>query len=138
MTRVCALLTSLTILGMAALAWGDGPQDNLPDAVRRVPKAGIDVPPETRAELERGAAELQAAIDRLGAKRDATTTALLPDVQVFAKAVHDALVYHEFFAPQELTRARNLLREGQSRAQSLEQGTAPWTTQTGLVVRGYV
>jgi hypothetical protein len=138
MTRVCALLTTLTILGMAVLAWGDGPQDNLPEAVRRIPKAGIDVSPETRAELERGLADLQAAIDRLEAKHDARTSELLPDVQVFAKAVHDALAYQEFFVPQELAKARNLLREGQGRAQSLEQGSAPWTTQAGLVVRGYV
>jgi dienelactone hydrolase len=138
MTRCWALLTSLSVLGVAASAWSDGLQDNLPDAVRRIPKVGIEVPPETKAELERGLAELGTALERLEKKRDARNAELFADVQVFSKAVHDALVYREFFTPQELNKARNLLKEGEARARLLEEGKAPWTTQTGLVVRGYV
>src|SRR5437868_3054542 len=125
MNRCCAFLTTLAVLGITAAAWSDGPQDNLPDSVRRIPKAGIEVPPEARAELERGLAELGAAIGGLEKKRDARVTGLLPDVRIFWKAVHDALVYQEFFAPQELAKARNLLEEGQLRARVLADGYSP-------------
>ncbi len=138
MKRCCAMLATLTFIWVALAAWADGPQDNLPDSVRRVPKAGVDVPRETRAELEQGLADLGAAIDRLAKKHDATPNEFLPDIQVFSKAVHDALVYQEFFAPQELTKAKNLLKEGLSRARSLEESKVPWATKSGLVVRGYV
>jgi dienelactone hydrolase len=138
MKRCCVLLASLAIVALALAAWADGPQDNLPDSVRRIPKAGIEVPRETRAELEQGLGELGAAIERLAQKRDARVSELLPDVRIFWKAVHDALVYQEFFAPQELAKARNLLKDGQSRAIALDHGSAPWTRKAGLIVRGYV
>ena len=38
----------------------------------------------------------------------------------------------------EIGRAKELLRQGQARADALAQGQAPWATATGLVVRGYV
>jgi dienelactone hydrolase len=138
MKSLCALLASLTVLGVAAAGWADGPQDNLPEAVRRIPKAGIEVPADVRAELERGLAELEASIGRLEKKRDPRVAGLLPDIQVLGKAVRDALVHQEFFTPQEFDKAKGLLKEGRERAGHLEEGRAPWTTQTGLVVRGYV
>ncbi|MGH9662529.1 MAG: prolyl oligopeptidase family serine peptidase, partial [Bryobacteraceae bacterium] len=42
------------------------------------------------------------------------------------------------FRAEEIGRARELLRQGQARADALAQGKAPWTQATGLVVRGYV
>ena len=51
-------MAGLTILGLAAIARADGPLDNLPDAVRRIPKPGIEVPPEVRNDLEEGLAAL--------------------------------------------------------------------------------
>jgi len=121
----------LLCLTLAAVA--DGPQDNLPDSVRRVPKLGIDVPDADRKELEHGLTALKALIDRLGER----TPELLPDVQIYWKAVHDALEYREFFADNELAKAKDLLKEGQTRALQLLEGKSPWTEQTGLVVRGY-
>jgi dienelactone hydrolase len=138
MQRCGAMLVSLTVVSLTLAARADGPQDNLPDSVRRIPKAGIEVPRATRAELEQGLGELGAAIERLAQKHDPKVSELLPDVRIFWKAVHDALVYQEFFAPQELAKARSLLKDGQSRALALEIGSAPWSTKTGLVVRGYV
>jgi dienelactone hydrolase len=137
MKRCGAMLASLFCVWAALAAWADGPQDNLPDSVRRIPKAGIEVPRETRAELEQGLNTLGAAINRLARKRESKVNELLPDIEVFWKAVHDALLYQEFFAPQELSKARNLLNEGQSRAHALEEARVPWSTQPGLVVRGY-
>jgi dienelactone hydrolase len=132
------MLTTLTILCIVLAAWADGPQDNVPEPVRRIPKQGIDVPAESRAELERGIAELGTAIERLTKSRDPKVGPLIPDIEIFRKAVHDALAYQEFFAPQELAKAESLLSEGKSRAAALEGGSTPWTRQSGLVVRGYV
>jgi pimeloyl-ACP methyl ester carboxylesterase len=63
---------------------------------------------------------------------------LLPDVQVFRDAVQMVLENNEFFTQADIGKARELLAEGQKRAEDLMQGRAPWTTATGLVVRGYV
>src|SRR5207253_870346 len=63
---------------------------------------------------------------------------LLPDVQVYHKAVDWALRYDEFFDVREFATARRLLQQGQERARQLREGQTPWTTATGLVVRGYV
>src|SRR5207247_1645981 len=62
---------------------------------------------------------------------------LLPDVEVFHKAVRYALTYNEFQSKGELNQARQLIAEGRTRAQQLRQGKPVWTTGTGLVVRGY-
>ena len=64
MPRLFALLILLGLLSNASHA--DGPQDNLPDNVRRIPKLGIEVPAEQRAELEQELRRLQAAIELLG------------------------------------------------------------------------
>lgn len=116
----------------------DGPQDNLADQVRRIPRLGIEVTPQQRAELEQGLARLQEAIERLRQKKDATTRDLLPDVLIYHKAVGDALRYQEFFDAKEIGAAQTLLAEGLARAEQLANGESPWTRQTGLVVRGYV
>ncbi|MBX6314281.1 MAG: prolyl oligopeptidase family serine peptidase [Isosphaeraceae bacterium] len=132
------LLTPLLILGLtAAPARADGPADNRPDAVRQVPKPGIELDPKDREALEAGLRDLGAAIERLQAVREEATRELLPDVQIFHKAVHDALTYREFFAREDIARAKDLLKEGRERAEQLARGEAPWAAQTGLVVRGY-
>src|SRR5262249_51459870 len=75
---------------------------------------------------------------------------LLPDVQVYHKAVDWALRYNEFFgtketptakeltSKKEVAIARALLKQGMERAAQLKEGKPAWPTQTGLVVRGYV
>jgi dienelactone hydrolase len=131
-------VVALVVPSLVAPSLADGPADNQPDNVRRIPKLGIEVPTADRAELEQGLARLQAALDRLADRKDARTRDLLPDVQVYHKAVHDALVYQEFFDAKEIPIAKSLLAEGLERAEQLLADKAPWTTQTGLVVRGYV
>ncbi len=106
-----------------------------------VPPPGIEVPAADRAALEAGLAELQGAIDRVARAegRDLKKLeALLPDVQVFHKAVRDALRHGEFFDPKDIAKAKRQLEEGKRRAEQLAKGEAPWTSQIGLVVRGYV
>jgi hypothetical protein len=120
----------------AALA--DGPADNLLENVRRIPKLGVEVPADKRATLEAGLKELRGKIDDLRKRNNAKINELLPDIEIFHKAVNDALVYQEFFDPKEIDFAPQLLRAGSERAEALAGGEAPWTTQTGLVVRGFV
>jgi dienelactone hydrolase len=136
------LLAALVVL-LPALATADGPADNIPTNVRRIPKLGIEVPAERRAKLESRLARLEQSLDKL---REAAKTKsppypqlaqLLPDVEIYHKAVHDALTYQEFFDAKELDFAETALAAGQERAEQLAGGQAPWTTATGLVVRGF-
>jgi len=100
--------------------------------IKPVPAIGIEVPAADRAELEAGLAHLRASIDKL------KTGPLLPDVLIYHEAVRYALQYNEFFKPAEIAAAKTLLQQGEARAAQLAEGQAPWTTATGLVVRGYV
>lgn len=100
--------------------------------VKPIPPPGVEVPAADKAALEAGLQRLSASIEQLRGIQ------LLPDVQIFRDAVRYALTHGEFFRPEEIGRARELLRQGQQRADDLAQGRAPWTTATGLVVRGYV
>ncbi len=116
----------------------DGPADNIPENVRRIPKPGIDVPPAEREKLERQLGEFAAVIDKLRKKNDPLTRELFPDVLIYHKAAHDALKYQEFFDAKEIPVAYALIKEGMERASQLEQGQPAWPSQTGLVVRGYI
>ena len=130
-------LSCLASVSVAA-ALADGPADNRPENVRRVPKVGIEVPPDDREALEDPLSRLAGAISRLEARKDPKIASLLPDVQIFHKAVHDALKYQEFFDPKDIAKAKHQLEEGLARADALFKGEAPWASRTGLVVRGYV
>ncbi|MHC5537552.1 prolyl oligopeptidase family serine peptidase [Singulisphaera rosea] len=138
MTSRWNLLTVALLLGSAYPSKADGLDDNKPASVRRVPALGIAVAPEDRKALESKLADLGDQIRKLDAIRDPNIAALIPDVRIFHKAVHDALTYQEFFKTNEIGKARELLDVGMLRAEQLLAGSAPWASQTGLVVRGYV
>jgi predicted peptidase len=108
--------------------------------VRSLPPKGIEVSAADRAELEAGLAELGKEIEEahVELKSRPALLDLAPDVQIFHNAVRYALAYNEFFKPEEVTIAKSQIKEGLERARALREGKAPWTTQTGLVVRGYV
>lgn len=101
-------------------------------AVRPVPPPGIEVPAADRADLQAGLDHLRAATAKLH------DNPLLPDALIFQEAVRAALDFDGFYKPDEIAKARALLREGEERAAQLAEGHAPWTTATGLVVRGYI
>src|SRR5690349_21125545 len=129
---------SMLLLATTLLA--DGPADNRTDQVRPVPPLGVALAPGDRQELTE---QLQQLGREIGALRTILATnrsllPLMPDVEIFHKAVRYALEYNEFFnATNDVAAARQLLRQGLERAQQLRNGSAPWTTATGLVVRGY-
>ena len=106
---------------------------------RIVPPAGIRVPDETRKELEAGAHSLAREIDALRGvlNEKPDKLELLPDIQIFYKAVDWAVRYDEFYRSNEVQIARALIAQGMERAAQLRNGEALWTSATGLVVRGY-
>lgn len=131
----------LPILVLATVR-ADGPADNIPDNVRRIPPVPKEkLSADEKSELQRGADELGKEIEalRVTLKGKPDLLALLPDVQIFHNAIRYAVTYDEVFNPKiEVPVARNLLKEGMERANALKQGKAPWLAQSALVVRGYV
>lgn len=101
-------------------------------APKSIPPPGIAVPAAERAALTAELARVDAAAAKLA------NHPLLPDLLVFREAVRFALQYDEFFKPAEIAAAHQMLRMAEERAAQLAAGQAPWTTATGLVVRGYV
>jgi len=112
---------SAVVFGLCFVVSGqvraDGPADNQAEKVRPVPPLGIEVPEDQRDDLEDGLKKLKTIIDELALSKDARVKELLPDVQIYHKAVSDALTYREFFKPQEISTAKSLLVDGQTRAE---------------------
>ena len=110
-----------------------------PPTPKRIPVPGITLTDTERSELTGGAAALRRDLDALAAElsTDPTRQALLPDVEIFHKAVDWALRYDEFMAPKDLAYARTLLARGQERLLQLRAKQAPWLDATGLVLRGH-
>ncbi len=132
---------SLLITAATLSVFADGPADNIPEKVRPVPPPGVKISDEARTELMAGADKLSAEIEKL--RGDFTgksnSLALLPDIQIFEKAVRWAVQYNEIFhATNEVSAARALLKQGTERAQQLREGKPLWISATGLVVRGYI
>jgi len=124
-------LTIPCLLFVAAIAFADGPGDNVPDKVRPVPPLGIEWKKEDADEVRSGLAELQGLLKEIGANE------LRPDVEIYEKAVRYALNYREVFDAKGMPAVKKVLKEGLDRAKLLKAGKHPWTTQTGYVVRGY-
>ena len=133
-----SFVSVVLILCISTVVLADGPADNNPEKVRRVPSLGIELSAADRAELTGKLKELEGVIDELGKKNDPRIRELLPDVQIFHRAVHDAITYREFLNEKTPNLGKELLNQGLERAKQLAAGEAPWTSQTGLVVRGYV
>lgn len=121
-------LLCLFLFAATALAQASAQQP----PVKPIPPVGVEVPAADRTELENGLRRLKAAMDKL------KDHPLLPDVMIYHEAVRYALQYNEFFKLEEVFKAKLLLQHGEERAKQLAEGKAPWTTATGLVVRGYV
>lgn len=121
----------------AALA--DGPKDNVADNVRPIPPPGVAVPDADKARLTEGLGKLRAAIDEAvkAQAKHPMLADLVPDLEVYHKAVDWALRYNEVHKITELKNADELISEGLQRAEQFKNGQTPWTKQKGLVVRGY-
>jgi hypothetical protein len=136
-------LISILLVSWLALPLGaDGPKDNLVDNVRPVPPPGNEVKPEDRQAIQAGLDQLAAAIKALpdALKGKPALLELLPDVEIYHKAVRYALEYNEIYIEKnrdDVKTAKEQLQVGLKRAEELKAGKPSWTTATGLVVRGY-
>ena len=129
----------ILLLAAATAAFADGPKDNEADTVRPIPPPGVEVPEADRARLTAGLEKLRTAIDE-AAKAQAKNPQLadlLPDIEIYHKAVDWALRYNEVHKLGELKGADEIIAEGLQRAEAFKSGATPWTQQKGLVVRGY-
>ena len=122
--RICLLLSLCLFCALPSTA-----------QQRLIPPPGIAVSDSDKSALTAKLSELNALIAQLQAKPAATD--LLPDVILFQKAVAWSLADNTVYNNGEIQAAYKELDEGIVRAKSLLNGSAPWTTQTGLVVRGY-
>lgn len=113
-------------------------QQGAAPTIKRIPPEGVQVNDNDRDELGANLLTLGKAIDGLKQKHDPFITNLLPDVQIYYKAVDYGIKYQEFFSQKDVAAGKKLLLEGLARAKSLADRQAPWTTQKGEVVRGYL
>jgi len=124
---------------LSAVGTADGERDNQEENVRRIPPPGVAVPDADKAELTAGVQELGQEIEALrAALKGKPALDLLPDVQIYHKAVKWALDYNEIFNAKEIPIAKKHLKTGFERAKQLREGAPAWNTAAGAVPRGYV
>ena len=125
MIRRC--LTFGVLLISLVTARADGPADNLPDKVRPVPPRGIAIADADRTALRAGVDELGRQIDALreSLRRKPDLLRLLPDVQVYHKAVRDALAYDEFYKPGRDRRGEGPDQAGPRAGRPVARGPRP-------------
>ena len=99
------------------------------------PAPGIEISKTDRAFLDVQTQNLAAAMAEV--KRPANRQ-FLPDVRIFYNAVRYALDHNMFYRRGDVATAKELLIRGFKRAGQLKAGQHPWTSATGLVVRGYI
>jgi hypothetical protein len=103
---------------------------------RPVPPPGIALKEADRRVFEAELSTLAQEMKRLRARPELVP--LLPDVEIFYRAVDGAFRYGEFFAEEDLVKGRALLAAGRERAKALASGRTPWLEQAGPTALGYV
>ena len=132
------LASALFTLTAFATIRADGAKDNVPETVRPIPPKGVAVSPADREAFEDGLQALRLGLEAFTARnKNPQLAELLPDVEIYSKAVSDALRYDEFFTAKDITSAKALMITGNKRLAELRTGEPSWPTATGLVVRGY-
>lgn len=126
------------------VGWCDGPADNQPDNVRPIPPPGIDIDAATREALawrcKAVRAQWESMVNRdLAADHKSSQTAEHPftieslssEILVFPRAVELALEFGQFYRPNELELASQLLDEAAHRIDIVERG-GNWAEVVGL------
>ncbi len=124
------LAIAVVFIVSAATVWHSALAE-IPPIKRVLPPEGLEIPADVRERLE---ARLAATKERMDAYKE---HALLPDVEIFTKAVELALIHREFYVPKDFAKGDWALDEANKRLDALDKGESPWTRATGLVVRGY-
>ena len=105
--------------------------EDIPKIERRIPPVGKELNQEETKKKEEGLTKLKKELNK-------TTHALKADAEIYYKAVRYALDHNEFYAKKNnaLT-ALYHIEKGLERTKALQKNETPWTTQKGMVVRGY-
>lgn len=125
-----ALIPALTLLlsstGLHA--------EELPPIPRVLPDKGQEIPAPERERVQAKLAELTKLVDQ-----GTAASPLAADVKIFTKAVAFALRFSEFYDKKDVAKDVAKMDWALTQAKErLEQLSAhPWTTQKGLVVRGF-
>jgi len=98
---------------------------------RRLPPAGIEIPSEVKAGLQRRLSDFKQQADPLIGHE------LFADVEIFSKALRYALDLGEFYSEKDFAVAEKTIDQAFERLDQLKAGDSPWTVQRGLLVRGY-
>ncbi len=119
----------------------DRPADNQTNEVRPIPPLGTSFNAEQEKHIQRQLGQLQNSIlsakNKLNQKPELLS--YLSDIEVFEKAVSDALLYREIYAPdKEYGQALEQLKIADARLDALLNGEPTWLKTPGLVPRGYV
>jgi len=129
MLRPFALASTISLLLASSL-----PAEDLPPIARRIPAAGKELPLPDRQRLRGGVGELKKLVELHAAK-----SPYVADILVFVKALDFALRFNEFYDEKDITKdvakADWAMNQAKERLEQLT--THPWTTQKGLVIRGY-
>ncbi len=129
MLRPLALVAALALSSAATLH-----AEDLPPIKRVIPDQGKEIPLPDRQRLSGGVGELKKLIELHAAK-----SRYAADIQVFVKALDFALRFGEFYDEKDITKdvakANWAMNQAKERLEQLD--THPWTTQKGLVVRGF-
>jgi pimeloyl-ACP methyl ester carboxylesterase len=133
------LIAAVIVQGVAIRAFPDGPKDNVAKNVRPVPRVGIQLTAAQKADFDKRMSEFKSLLDKLKAKKDPRTQELLPDIEIFYRAVRTNIDHRELFGKRDVYNAAVLTNEGRGRAHDLLTGMPEpvWPDKTGLVVRGY-
>src|SRR5262245_52616870 len=90
-------LLLVTLILADARVRADGPADNQPDNVRRIPPKGAVVPDADLAELKAGLTDLGKQIDDLKKTLRGPNAELIPDVEIYHKAVRYGVEFNELY-----------------------------------------
>ena len=101
----------------------------------KAPAPGIEIPEKDRAFLHSQAEKLRTEMESV---KGPQFSRFLPDVRIFYNAVRYGLDHNMFYKVSDVALAKDLLKLGFERAGKLKEGKHPWTSATGLVVRGYI
>lgn len=123
---IAALLPALALLCPLSVR-----ADAVPPPPLRLPPAGNAISGPERETLRQDLGTVQGLFDALPKKKENA------NAEIFLKAVRLALEFDEFYKPDEVKKARELLAEARSRIDALRRGQQPWLKQTGFTVRGY-
>jgi dienelactone hydrolase len=131
-----------TVLALNLVTAGAQPASTQPaPPPKKIPAPGLTLTDADRAELTAGATAFRVEIDALArdlaSSGEARLLALLPDVEIFHKAVAWSLADDTFYSSKEIQFARHLLATGRERAAQLRAKRSPWLEARGLIVRGY-